>query len=70
MTISASELWRSDRADEIREEHPTVSEADATDRAEAESRAGLDPYRPECRTPEVGEPGALLEAFDDWVRWR
>lgn len=54
-----------DRADEIRTDHG-VSEADATERAEAESRAGADPYR----FPEPGAEPEELQPFDDWLLWR
>ena len=67
MTITASELWRMDRAAAIRAEHPAVSEAEAEERAQAESDAGLDPYRPEIPyDPDL--PG--LEPFERWLQWR
>lgn len=57
------------RADELVEEHG-VDRSEAEERAQAESDAGQDPYRPELspNNPDARLPE--LEPLDDWLQWR
>jgi hypothetical protein len=60
MTTSAAELWVSDRAEELREEHPEIGADEAEERARRESWAGRCPYR-------VPEDEAQLESIEEWL---
>ena len=62
MTTSAAELWVSDRAEELRDDHPEVAEDEVQERARRESWAGRCPYR-------VPEEELQLESIDAWL-WR
>ena len=58
--MSAAELWVSDRAEELREEHPEIAADEAEARARRESWAGRCPYR-------VSESGLQLESIAQWL---